>query len=918
MDSTSDDEFVVLELRNPSSISGELLQSEISISTLEIGNSNLPLILNSEIVKINANRNRLIQQSSYFRCLFGGSFSESSLNCVSIQWHLETVINILRFIDGYPLTYTSNNFLPILEGTLFFGVETLLLDLEAWFREITSQLVSFQNYARAILHKIFEKQLCEALLVWLESNGDSLECSSSNFGDFYNDILKKVRICLLPLDFIAGKRGNRYFSKVADERISTIFDLMKHPLLCQLNVFRDDEFDSFRVRLTKYSERIDLAGCAQITFAFLVSSLLPSSSNMDTRLEKKMKQYLIDLERLNGDRYLIPQESLPTQSFEAVCEIDISKCPRLDLNVFIKCIHMSFPSLRILKASHCVHFKMTTLSYLVQKCPWINEVDLTVDISPVLPLQVSIISASTEEYQDFYDASYKMFKEGSLLSNISKLTLEGRTEITDLDLLNISVLSGSLSYLNLEGCTSVTDVGISKLICKCMNLSSLLVSDTYFGRDSILALCSDSPFFIGFPGVHPDRKYSCTLAFRLQQLHIGGCKSIEQTSLLQLMCHTYLLKSLSLRDTPLVDNGLYNFLGSSLESLDVSETMVSVTALAHIIKQNPGLKVLKARGCRNFCHSESDFEKSKSNHKDLLHSGGSDGEELYDELCRTCILKEMEFGWGFSPFSLDKLRPSIRTLKALIVGLGASLGHHALTILPEICPLLETLVLNFQVISDNIMRNIMSSLKHLRVLGLCCCLGYLSSLSFQINVPSLRTLRLERVTPWMTNADLINLTRNCLNLHELSLSGCELLDSDSQQIISSGWPGLTSIHLEDCGRVTSEGVTSLLDCKAIEDLSLRHNGQGIPMNFIADAASKLPLLRTVALDLCDASEGGFESPDNAGRFFLSTVKIASCQSQRCAFELQNLGSGRRSMHKESIVVEWNSKEQRTTFVKERL
>lgn len=35
-----------------------------------------------------------------------------------------------------------------------------------------------------------------------------------------------------------------------------------------------------------------------------------------------------------------------------------------------------------------------------------------------------------------------------------------------------------------------------------------------------------------------------------------------------------MLKLLSLRETSLINDALYNFMGSSLESIDVSETMV--------------------------------------------------------------------------------------------------------------------------------------------------------------------------------------------------------------------------------------------------------------------------------------------------------------------------------------------------------
>ena len=49
---------------------------------------------------------------------------------------------------------------------------------------------------------------------------------------------------------------------------------------------------------------------------------------------------------------------------------------------------------------------------------------------------------------------------------------------------------------------------------------------------------------------------------------------ISESSLLELMSQAQVLKSLCLRWTDLVDQALYNFVGSSLEMLDVSDTKV--------------------------------------------------------------------------------------------------------------------------------------------------------------------------------------------------------------------------------------------------------------------------------------------------------------------------------------------------------
>lgn len=142
--STSDGvETVVLELTDPCSLDKRFSQDEetstsISISTSDIESWNLDSILRYKIVRVHTSRSRLVQESSYFRGLLGGSFSESSLHLVSIQWDIEAVLGVLQFIYSCSLNVTPNNFLLLLEAALFFGVDNLYLECESWFRHITS------------------------------------------------------------------------------------------------------------------------------------------------------------------------------------------------------------------------------------------------------------------------------------------------------------------------------------------------------------------------------------------------------------------------------------------------------------------------------------------------------------------------------------------------------------------------------------------------------------------------------------------------------------------------------------------------------------------------------------------------------------------------------------------------------------
>lgn len=121
------------------------------------------------------------------------------------------------------------------------------------------------------------------------------------------------------------------------------------------------------------------------------------------------------------------------------------------------------------------------------------------------------------------------------------------------------------------------------------------------------------------------------------------------------------------------------------------EFQVSSIALAHIVSTNPGLYCLEAKGCRNLFQ-----QKSKMEDRDIPSFQYS-CEEWCNELAKTCKLEEIALGWGFSCCSLEALKPAIATLKVVTVGLGASLGQDAVELLPTICPLLEEVILYFQV-----------------------------------------------------------------------------------------------------------------------------------------------------------------------------------------------------------------------------
>ncbi|XP_027350057.1 BTB/POZ domain-containing protein FBL11 isoform X2 [Abrus precatorius] len=894
----SDDEHIILLCTNTDQMeTTKTLNEEILLSTTDILAWDFPTILSFNTIKVQAHRDSLIEQSLYFRGLLSGSFSESCLASITVKWNVCEFLQILKHMCGCALDISMDNVLPLYEGALYFGVETLLLKCETWLSEVLSpkelqstqiqiadliqiwkfgldhasnfilhlcmgylarnfMWAKYSNFFRKLPYDLLfssvkhphltvdsEMHLSDALLLWLESSMENLERPSKT-EDNCNEILKQIRVGLLPLWFAVGKRNSLYFRQLAEESLDSIFRLLNIVPMGLLDTFEHSDLQHLRIRLTEYSKKVNLSDCPQITSTLLLLSLIPPSYLIDPVQKKIIKQFFINCGHPARDKYAFPQKMLETLTFEAVQEVDISKCRNLLIKHAVDCFCKSFPSLRILKATYLLHMETTSFLQLLEKCPLVCEIDLTVDITPLIPALVTVLSSSPAvipqvpektssiKYKSVETLSFNEFGPPLLLSNVTKLTLEGRTDVSDLGLHYISNFCVLLQHLNIKGCISVTDIGISDLMCRCRKLNSIVVCDTSFGINSVQALCSAISDSGNFPSLHSLDKRSNSVVSNFETLHMGGCRGICESSLVELMSQTKALRSLCLRETDLIDQALYNFVGCSLEMLDVSNTKISGAALAFVIHGNPSLKCLKARSCQNLFPGDSCIENRESSFS-FLH------EELHTELGKMCRLEEIEFGWGFSSFYLSALEPALMSLKTINIGLGAMLGEDALRQLPAICPLLETIILHFQVISDTTVTKFVTSLINLQVLALCYCFGDISMSSFKFPMQNLRKLRLERVTPWMTNDDLVVLTQNCRNLVELSLLGCPLLNSDSLWIISCGWPGLVSIHLEDCGEVTANGVFALHDCKALEDLLLRHNGPGLHRNFICHAASEM-------------------------------------------------------------------------------
>lgn len=188
-----------------------------------------------------------------------------------------------------------------------------------------------------------------------------------------------------------------------------------------------------------YFQKIVLSGCTHLTAPFLFLAVLPR--DLDVMQKARIIRALVELDSHRGDYYKILEKSPNILCFGHVNEVNISMCHKMNFGAAMAWLHMAFPSLKFLKASHCLHFTMEDLLYLIRKCLLMNEVDLTVDVSPVTST-ISVLSATIEGSQLLDGKPRKKLEKVISLSNIgkyslgkpvianiSKLTLEGRNDI---------------------------------------------------------------------------------------------------------------------------------------------------------------------------------------------------------------------------------------------------------------------------------------------------------------------------------------------------------------------------------------------------------------------------------------------------------------------------------------------------------
>ncbi|XP_024520958.1 BTB/POZ domain-containing protein FBL11 [Selaginella moellendorffii] len=906
---------VILELRDSDCDEGG---AAIHVAAMERGDW-IPLLLARKCkVFLRASRVMLSERSSYFRSLFS-NFREAHSDHVVVTWNLEVLANILQGILFERLDVAPCSVADLLEGATFFGCDSIISECQVW---IASDMLSCSRDNQDVLQYVPRlwkvatetgvPTIASACARYLAINfedagsGEFLEniplllfqaavnhpfltissernlfqailrrCSFET-RDCALELISKVRMHWVPVDFLAAQSDNSLLN-------SHNRDLPLEP----------PEIKSAGLRLSQYTKILDLTGCQQVTDVILFDSVLCSPINVEgeyilhsflnsssrysnSSASGPFLNHLVSLYPLQEERTQFELMQLPSVS-EEVNKPDRSGIPLLNsLRVLLlgKCwrvrpeelflwIKTTCSSLQQLNLSQCPQFSAFFLSHLASACPFIEVADFSRDLS--------VIHLATVKKPCTGKLLTTSYKKGSWDTHryLVELHLTGHTELKDSELSLISKKCPSISAISLSGCSNLSDSGIAKFLQSHPKLRLLRAAITAFGFQSVCALLAASD-------------QECNL----EVLDLAYCTGLSAGALVRLLTRISSFLSLSLCYTNLIDDGLFLSCGTSLETLNIRGTQVTGAAISYTIRKNFKLTSLNFRDCRG----AFSYEGLK--------------EEKLD-------LRRLKAGWGVAHILANAKLPFLQTLH---LGLGAQITSTFLRELPSRCPQLQHLSLSLQDLLDDELNHAIAKLPFLTTLKLRHTLQPLSGKFLESLTSNLVSLKLEDVCPSLTNAQLASVATSCKGLRQLSLTACRWLDSGALSIICKAWPALSELKLEDCGEATREGAAVLLCLYGLQSLTLRHNGAGLPRNFIMDASYQFPLLRCLSLDSCDTS-GHFNTPQDGNWRSISTIKIAYCRHVPSAFCFE--GRGRR-VHRHTEVMERGGTTLRTFIVKERL
>ncbi|CAI5942652.1 unnamed protein product [Closterium sp. NIES-65] len=301
------------------------------------------------------------------------------------------------------------------------------------------------------------------------------------------------------------------------------------------------------------------------------------------------------------------------------------------------------------------------------------------------------------------------------------------------------------------------------------------------------------------------------------------------------------------------------------------------------------------------------------------------------------------------PPPLPRLFPLSHSLRALALGLGATISDASLRAIAACCPRLTALSLTFQPVSDDGLLPLLAACP-LRNLSLLRCGGPFSPalfspplptaqasvaacvhhghahphahsrgpslLAHSATLPRLTSLSLGGGFAWLSTLHFTALASAAPLLRSLSLSSCPFLSQDAPLILANSFPALTSLTLTECPNLFNvHAPASLFALSALSSLHLRHTGKQAPPDFIQQASSRLPALQHLTLDLCDALSSSFHVPQEgraemhvmgdsllAVRLFKCHVLHSSHAHSLTALTPSDSTSGKRTLGTKDVLV----------------
>ncbi|KAI5066163.1 hypothetical protein GOP47_0018787 [Adiantum capillus-veneris] len=803
--------------------------------------------------------------------------------------------------------------------------------------------LAFQFLVACMEHKQLtitsELFLCEAILKWISCKQKMEACSikmlplcnvplSKNYNikhsgdnslgyqeDYFIDsdetisnIFHKVKILLLPLDYITGilygsLPASMFRVKATEltayEKLFCLHEEIDGKTIRQLQAAHGNDLT---LRITKHTKTLDLSGCHQITAAVLFLSLMQLGSKhgiSDLKLYSKLEAEVLKIvrgEMITSNSF--DQDLCKKLMVESLFEVNLQRCWRLNQSALASWLCVGCPNLKLLDISHCPQLDFSILSQISLSCKSLEKVKMQLYFnrffvkSKILQDGVSCANHSLSRDMDSIPLC-------GCLPSLTSLSLEGRSSLKDSHLDLLARCCINLTAINLGGCFELTDRGLAKFLARFKSLTMLEVAYTAFGELSVNALLCEA---VAVPS-QPSENL-CSLEMRhdasignciLTALNLEGCSRVNNISISRLLKKTPFLKYLNLGYMRVDDSTLLSFGGTLLKKLNLRETEVTECSVAHILKWNQQLENLSVQGCKSISVSSA-LETAVAAHEDCASN-----------MLKGSSLKHLALGWGFTDSVLKAWKSSLWCLQSLSLGLGGRISEGLLNTLFASSPHLEDLSLTFQMVSDTSLVSLLKNLPMLWSLELHHCLGDVSREIICSMPTTLTKLCLERGFAWMTDGDIELLSSSCKALTNVAFTGCPLLTPKSLRMMCKNWQGVTNFVLKECGTMTLDGGCCLFVCKALQQLTLRHSGPGLSKDFAECAHVEL------CLDICDSKDGGFNSIKADKKRSLVLLRFTRCTTLRNGF----MGFTRQH-YKDSVFIQWLDNQERSVVINEGL